>query len=178
MDCFSLANHWWFTKFANLSPRQVFLLYGIPFQILLLNCFLTFCSNGQSLLLFKFNIFVINTIVVASNNQMPVAENKANSYQVPVHQKQWKPPQTQQLYAWQFKYAHTVPTILCTSNGIICSYITLAFTSAYKQKNSHILCHVKFIAIHQNFTNTILFIICQLYDHYICHQYFTPFAIS
>ena len=27
-------------------------------------------------------------------------------------------------YKWQFKYANTIPTILCTSNGLTCGYIT------------------------------------------------------
>ena len=65
-------------KFAKLSPRPS--IPAIWYNTISDTAphFLTFCSNGQSLLLFKFNIFVINTIVVASNNQMPAAENKAN----------------------------------------------------------------------------------------------------
>ena len=27
-------------------------------------------------------------------------------------------------YTWKFKYANTITTILCTSNGLICGYIT------------------------------------------------------
>ena len=31
---------------------------------------------------------------------------------------------TDTIYAWQFKDANTMPTVLCMSNGLICDYIT------------------------------------------------------
>ena len=31
---------------------------------------------------------------------------------------------TNKIYAWQFKYANTIPTVVCTNNGLICGYIT------------------------------------------------------
>ena len=31
---------------------------------------------------------------------------------------------TNGIYVQQFKYANTIPTVLCMSNGLICGYIT------------------------------------------------------
>ena len=52
-------------------------------------------------------------------------DKQANHYQMQVHQLEWKPPQTQYTYD-KFKHTNTIPTVLCTSNGLICGYITSA----------------------------------------------------
>ena len=88
-------------------------------------------------------------IIIASNSQPPATNKQTNYYLAWAHQQEWKPPQTQTIQA----YVNTVPTVPHTSNDLICDYNTelLVFTFVYQQKK----CHVKFAAIHQNFTNTV-----------------------
>ena len=86
-----------------------------------------------------------------SHQHQPLATDKqANRYQEWVCQQEWKPL----IYKWQSLHANTMPTVLCTSNGLICGYIAV-FTSACKQKKNYVICHMKFVAVHWNFTNTI-----------------------
>ena len=57
-------------------------------------------------------------------------------------------------YAWQFKFANTVPTVAWTSNDLIYNYMSLVFTFACGQK-CDVTCHVKFTTIHGNCMNTM-----------------------
>ena len=87
--------------------------------------------------------------VIASNNQPPVTNKQldtisesANNYES--HHK---------LYVWLFKYVNTVLTVPCMSSDLICDYITGIHYTACKQNK----CHMKFDAIDQKFTSTILY---------------------
>ena len=66
---------------------------------------------------------------------------------------------TNRIYIWQFKYANTMPTVLCTSNGLSVA-ISLVFTSDCRQKKHHITCHVKFVTIYWNLMSSTLYTIC------------------
>ena len=60
-------------------------------------------------------------------------------------------------YVRQIKYANTVPTVPCSSNSVA---ILLLFISACRLKKCYVMYHVKFTAIHQNFTDT--YVLCSL----------------
>ena len=58
---------------------------------------------------------------------------------------------TRGVYAWQFKYANTMPTVLCFSNGLLCGNTASIYFCLWTK--GHITCHMKFALLHWNFTN-------------------------
>ena len=95
----------------------------------------------------------------SNNQQHPTADYRQTSKLLPgISQPKRVKSTTNRIWTWQFKYASTMPIVLCMSNGLICS-ISLAFTSTCRQKKDHVMHYVKFAAIQFNFTSTISYTI-------------------
>ena len=48
---------------------------------------------------------------------------------------------TNGIYEWQLKYANTIPTVICMSNGLICGYITGIYDKELLGYASCEMCH-------------------------------------
>ena len=76
---------------------------------------------------------------------------------------------TNRIYAWHFEYANTMPTILCTSNGVICGYVT-GIHFCLQTKKRHVMHQMKFAAINPSVLYKYYLIII-LYAYYLMIRY-------
>ena len=61
----------------------------------------------------------------SNSQQQPTAGYRQTSKLLPgVSQSRRVKSTTNGICTWRFKYANTIPTVLCVNNGIICGYIT------------------------------------------------------
>ena len=90
-----------------------------------------------------------------SNIQQPTTTDRrqTSKLQPGMSQQTWVKTTTNRTYAWQFKYANTMPTVLCTNIGLICGY-TAGIHFCLKTEKLHVMCHMKFVTIHWNFMST------------------------